>query len=150
MSSPPPPTSSQPVGVRLATALRATSQSALKLAIDHTAAVGTDLIAVHTWHDDAADYESPAGLGFEPVIEAEHRVLAERLAGWQPRYPDVDIRRVIAHGPAADALLTHAATAELQVVGTTGRSGLDGLLHGSTSQSLLYRSPGPLAIVHPD
>ena len=127
------------------------SEAALAFALDHAAVLGADLLAVHSWQDDAAvSRGGPAGIGGEAVIDAEERVLAERLAGWQTRYPDVRINRVVTHGRAADALLKRAETAQLLVVGSTGRSGLDGLLHGSTSQALLYQATCPLAIVRRD
>jgi nucleotide-binding universal stress UspA family protein len=126
------------------------SEAALAFAFAHAAAVGAAVVAVHSWQDSAEQPPASGGIGLEPVLEAEERVLAERLAGWQERYPQVAVRRVVAHGRAADALAEHAASAQLLVVGTSGRAGLSGLLHGSTSQALLYQPPCPLAIVGND
>ena len=125
------------------------SEPALAFAFEHAAAVGAGLTAVHCWQDRAGDSESAPqeGIGWEPVLEAEQRVLAERLAGWQERYPQVVVDPVVAHGRPARALIERAATAQLLVVGFSGRAGLSGLLHGSTSQALLYELPCPLAIV---
>lgn len=126
------------------------SESALAFAFAHAAAVGSELVAVHTWQDSAEVAPSSDGIGVEPVLEAERLVLAERLAGWQERYPAVTVQRVVAHGRAADALADQAAAAQLLVVGTSGRAGLSGLLHGSTSQALLHQAPCPLAIARND
>lgn len=127
----------------------AVSEAAVAFAFAHAAAVGAELTAVHSWQDEAGDTASgePEGVGWEPVLEAEERVLAERLAGWQERYPQVVVQRVVVHGRPARALIREAETAQLLVVGFSGRGGLSGLLHGSTSQALLYELPCPLAIV---
>ena len=124
-------------------------EPALAFAFAHAAAVGAELTAVHSWDDGAGEIAAPGleGIGLEPVVDLEQRVLAERLAGWRQRYPDVAVRREVAHGRAARALATHAETARLLVVGSSGRAGLSGLLAGSTSQALLYELPCPLAIV---
>ncbi len=126
------------------------SESALAFAFAHAAAVGSELIAVHSWQDSAEVAPPSEGIGIEEVLHAEQLVLAEWLAGWQQRYPGVTVQRIVAHGRAADALAEHAGAAQLLVVGTSGRAGLSGLLHGSTSQALLYQPPCPLAIVRND
>lgn len=126
------------------------SESALAFAFAHAAAVGSELVAVHSWQDSAEVAPSSEGIGIAPVVEAQGLVLAERLAGWQVRFPDVTVQRVVAHGRAADVLAGHAAAAQLLVVGSSGRAGLSGLLHGSTSQALLYDAPCPLAIARND
>ena len=126
------------------------SEAALAFAFAHAAAVRSELIAVHSWQDSAEVAPSSDGVGVEAVLHAERLVLAERLAGWQERFPQVTVQRVVAHGRAADTLAEQAAAAQLLVVGTSGRAGLSGLLRGSTSQALLYQPPCPLAIVRND
>lgn len=61
------------------------SEPALAFAFAHAAAVGAELTTVHCWQDSADDSATSRldGIGWEPVLEAEQRVLAERLAGWQ-------------------------------------------------------------------
>lgn len=127
------------------------SESALAFAFEHAAAVGAELTAVHSWQDTAGDTATGRldGIGWEPVREAEQRALAERTAGWPERYPQVVLHRAVVHGRPARALIVRATTAQLLVVGFSGRAGLPGLLHGSTSQALLHELPCPLAIVRP-
>jgi len=84
--------------------------------------------------------------------EEEHAVLAEQLAGWRDKYPDVPVRQIILRGRPADALLHYAARSEairpqLVVVGSRGRGGLSGLLLGSTSQSLICHAHWPVIVV---
>ncbi|MEU9821213.1 universal stress protein [Pseudonocardia alni] len=128
------------------------SEAALAFAFDHAAAAGAALVAVHAWQDAGGDRvdDRAGGFGRVEAEQAQERVLAEALAGWTEKYPDVPVRRIVVHGPARAALLARAGTAQLLVVGSAGRAGLTGLLHGSTSQALLYELPCPLAVVRAD
>jgi nucleotide-binding universal stress UspA family protein len=71
------------------------------------------------------------------------------LAGWQEKYPDVRVDRVVLRDRPVRALLRLAENAQLLVVGSHGRGGFSGMLLGSTSQALVYHSPCPLAVVRP-
>jgi nucleotide-binding universal stress UspA family protein len=62
-------------------------------------------------------------------------------------HPDVEIRRVVKKGRAADTLMTAAEGADMLVVGNRGRGGFAGLRLGSVSQSIAHHSPCPLVIV---
>jgi nucleotide-binding universal stress UspA family protein len=86
-------------------------------------------------------------LDWPAVAAEEERVLAERLVGWQDKYPDVEVRRVVAKDRPVRCLLDAAVGARMLVVGSRGRGGVPGMLLGSTSQSLLYAAACPLAIV---
>jgi nucleotide-binding universal stress UspA family protein len=114
---------------------------ALRFALEAADARHTSLIAVHAWtaSDRAADQEAAA--------DEQRRLLAERVAGWQPQFPDVKITSLVPVGRPAAALLRCAEAARLLVVGSRGRGGIGGLLLGSTSHSLLHRAPCPIAIV---
>jgi hypothetical protein len=78
-------------------------------------------------------------------------VLAEALAGYRDKYPDVPVQRKVIPGRPAAVLVAESAGAALTVVGSHGRGGFTGLLLGSTSQSVLQHATGPVAIVraHP-
>jgi nucleotide-binding universal stress UspA family protein len=75
---------------------------------------------------------------------------AERLAGWQEKYPDVTVRRVVTRDRPARSLLEQAKEAQLVVVGSRGRGGFEGSLLGSTSQAVVHHSPCPVAVVRSD
>lgn len=62
-------------------------------------------------------------------------------------HPDVEIRKVIKKGRAADTLMAAAEGADMLVVGNRGRGGFAGLRLGSVSQSIAHHSPCPLVIV---
>lgn len=79
----------------------------------------------------------------------EQELLAQRLAGWQEKYPDVTVNRVVARDRPVRHLLDDAAEAQLLVVGNRGRGRISGMLLSSTSQALIYHAPCPLLVVRP-
>jgi nucleotide-binding universal stress UspA family protein len=80
-------------------------------------------------------------------VDEARRILADRLTGWEQKYPDVHVTRVVVHDKPSSALLAHATTAQLVVVGTRGRGAFRGLVLGSTSQHLLHHAPCPVTVV---
>ncbi|GGS28661.1 universal stress protein [Actinokineospora fastidiosa] len=79
----------------------------------------------------------------------EHaRLLAECLAGWPDKHPDVPVSRVLLAGRPARLLTGLALGARLLVVGSRGLGGVRGQLLGSTSQAVLKHAPCPVAVIH--
>lgn len=127
------------------------SESALALAFDEASVRGADLVAVHTWIEISSQsaYAYQFNVDWEASETRERELLAERMAGWQEKYPDVTVRRVVTRDQPVHSLLEHAADAQLLVVGSRGRGGFSGMLLGSTSQALIYHAPCPLLVVRP-
>jgi nucleotide-binding universal stress UspA family protein len=129
------------------------SESAIAIAFEAASMRGVGLLAVHAWTEFVSDSEYLFARGFFPdwrSIEAEQReMLAERLAGWQEKYPDVTVQRVVGPEKPAPYLLSHAADTQLLVVGSRGRGGFVGMLLGSVSQKLIHQAPCPLIIARP-
>jgi nucleotide-binding universal stress UspA family protein len=73
--------------------------------------------------------------------------LAEALAGWAEKYPDVEVHKQVVRGHPVEVILEESAGAELLVLGSRGRGGFAGLLLGSVSQGVLHRTPCPVAVV---
>lgn len=124
-------------------------ESAIAFAFAEASMRGADLVAVHAWSDllvEAGYVGGAAALDFGPLEERAREGLAERLAGWQEKYPDVHVVREVVRDRPARALLRRAAHAQLVVVGSRGRGGFRGLLLGSTSQHLLYHAECPVVI----
>jgi nucleotide-binding universal stress UspA family protein len=84
---------------------------------------------------------------WDAVQADEREVLAERLAGWSEKYPDVPVHRLVVRDRPAHALVDESGRAQLVVVGSRGRGGFTGLLMGSVSQALLHHAHCPVAVV---
>lgn len=128
------------------------SETALELAFEEASMRGAPLVAVHTWHDnDAAEMLSPEAFTTElgSVQGIAERLLAERLAGWGEKYPDVVVERVVERARPAHKLVELSKQAQLVVVGSRGRGGFTGLLLGSTSQTLSHHAACPVMIARP-
>ncbi|NKQ51786.1 universal stress protein [Amycolatopsis sp. K13G38] len=129
------------------------SERALGLAFEEASWRNVPLVAVHSWSD--AEYVTALPMSFallqqEPAAQEQSRVLAESLAGWQDKYPDVRVERVVARDRPRHQLLEWSAKAQLVVVGSRGRGGFTGLLLGSTSQALIHHAECPVMIVRPE
>lgn len=125
------------------------SEAALAFAFDAAAARGVGLVAVLTWRDELGELPIRAFLDWDATMEREREVLAERLAGWSEKYPEVPVRRVVAEDRPARRLLAEAKDAQLLVVGSRGRGAVAGLLLGSVSHAVLHHAPCPVAVVQP-
>ncbi|OBG91755.1 universal stress protein UspA [Mycobacterium sp. E3251] len=123
------------------------SELAIEIAFDEASRRGVELTALHAWSDitiselPEADWSS---------LEAEaHRNLAENLAGWQERYPDVTVQRLVVRDEPARQLADKSETAQLLVVGSHGRGGLTGVLLGSVSNAVLHSVRTPVIVARP-
>lgn len=124
-------------------------EAALAFALDAASARGVPLIAVHTWSDLVANPQIAPLVDWDAVEADEQAVLAEQLAGWGEKYPDVRVHRRVIRDRAAHALVEESRRAQLVVVGSRGRSAAAGLLLGSVSRAVLHRSYCSVAIVRP-
>jgi nucleotide-binding universal stress UspA family protein len=88
-------------------------------------------------------------LDWATVEEEAQRSLAESLAGWQQRYPDVTVHRVVVRDRPARNLIEQAESAQLVVVGSHGRGGLTGMLLGSVSNTLVHSVRIPVIVAKP-
>jgi nucleotide-binding universal stress UspA family protein len=120
------------------------SENAVAIAFEQASFRGVDLLAVHAWSDTGV-FEFP-GADWSTLQAAGEQTLSERLAGWQERYPDVPVRRVVVADKPARQLLEQAESAQLLVVGSHGRGGIAGMLLGSVSTSVLHGARLPVII----
>jgi hypothetical protein len=85
--------------------------------------------------------------GFDhPDTSMAGALLGQRLAGWQERYPDVAVHRVIARDHRADAVLDQSRRARLSVVGRRGHGRLAGKLLGSVSAAVVQACRIPVIV----
>lgn len=130
------------------------SQKATEYAFTEAAARGAELIAIHTWMDMQVQ-ASLAGLSaaqaeWSEVEREQGELLNERLAPFIEKFPDVQVKKIIARDRPVRALSDAAEGAQLLVVGSHGRGGFKGMLLGSTSRALLQAAPCPMMVVRPD
>lgn len=113
---------------------------------------GARLRAVHTWTEPVPLGPADAmPLVYDPdVVQAdESRVLAESLAGWRERHPDVHVDARTVRGHPVRVLDAQASDALVVVVGRRAtRNRVIGLL-GSVSHGLLHHARCPVAVVPP-
>jgi len=128
-------------------------EGAIEFAFAEASGRRADLVAVHCWTDPVIAGGLAAGLYAVDQEYYEHearKLLAERLAGWQEKYPDVRVTRQVVREHPIGALRQHADGARMVVVGSRGRGGFAGLVLGSTSQYLLHHAPCAVAVVRTD
>jgi nucleotide-binding universal stress UspA family protein len=128
------------------------SQLVLDFAFAYAARRQLPLVAVHSWRElsaHSAHLVLTEAANRQDLADSEERVLAEALAGWSERYPEVPVRHIIRWDRPVNALLSFSPRAELLVVGSRGHGGFVGMLLGSTSESLVRYASGPVAVVHP-
>ncbi len=125
------------------------SEPAIAVAFEEASLRGAELIVVHAWSDVTLSTVHPhnQGLPWQSIASAEHATLAESLAGFAERYPDVGVSRVVVQDQPVHHLHAYADTAQLMVVGSRGRGGFASMLLGSTSTALLHTTKSPLLIV---
>lgn len=122
------------------------SERAVEVAFDEASRRGVGLVAVHAWLDHSA---TVPGLYWEDFrIEAEE-ILAERLAGWSERYPDVPVERTAVESKPAQELIARSGSAQLVVVGSHGRGGFAGLLLGSVGSAVAHAARSAVIVVRP-
>jgi hypothetical protein len=120
------------------------SEKALAIAFEQASFRGVDLLAVHAWSDSGI-FEFP-GADWSAQQQMGEEVLGERLSGWQERYPDVLVRRLVVPDRPADQLLEQGAAAQLLVVGSHGRGGFAGALLGSVSTTVVHGATMPVIV----
>lgn len=121
------------------------SEAAVEYAFAEADAEEATLVAVHAFSESVLE-TALAGdntpLERTPQRQLADETLAERLAGWQEKYPRVRVEREVVHDRPTRALRRCAQTARLVVVGRAGRAVL-----GSTSHHLLHHATCPVAVV---
>jgi nucleotide-binding universal stress UspA family protein len=120
------------------------SERALGIAFEQASYRGVDLVAVHAWSDTGV-FEFP-GIDWSSMQSIGEETLAERLAGWQERYPDVPVRRVVVADRPAHQLVEQSESGQLVVVGSHGRGGFAGMMLGSVSTAVVHGARMPVIV----
>ena len=124
------------------------SELATAIAFDEASLRKVGLVALHAWSDVSvfdSIYDLP-GPRWPELKSIEDEALAERLAGWGERYPDVSVRRVVVREEPALPLVDQSQSAQLVVVGSHGRGGFAGMLLGSISAAVVMLARVPVIV----
>ena len=121
------------------------SELATAIAFDEASFRGVDLLALHAW-TDSADASGVLSKQWSALQSRAAEILAERLAGWQERYPDVTVHRRLVFDRPARHLLDESESAQLVVVGSHGRGGFAGMLLGSVSTAVVHAARIPAIV----
>ncbi len=123
----------------------------LRAAFPEAARRGVAVLAVYVWTAfpntalgtlDPFDYQPAAAAG-----EAD-RVLAETLAGWQDKFPDVEVHRRALCGPDAEhGLAAFTGDASMVVVASSSEPGRSAHLLGPVTRRLLHDARCPVLVV---
>jgi len=126
------------------------SAVALKWALVEAELRGATVDVVHAWQypivGDMAGMAAYA-VSYEELEQAARELLGRSIESARSERERVVVQPVLAHGPAATALLDAADGADLLVVGSRGRGGFAGLLLGSVSQQCASHAHCPVTIV---
>ncbi|MCX4767552.1 universal stress protein [Streptomyces sp. NBC_01275] len=130
------------------------SAPALRFAFETAAARGASVRAVRAWTLPPVFAYSPGSLkllddagGPEPF---EKKALAEAVAPWRERFPDVPVVEHVEMGSAGQVLLAVAGRAQLMVVGRRVHRTAVGARIGSVAHGVLHHADCPVAVVPHD
>jgi len=122
------------------------SELALAIAFDEASRRGVELTALHA---SGVEVLELPGLDWQAVKSEAERSLAEYLAGWQERYPDVKVNRLVVFDHPGRELIEGSKAAQLVVVGSHGRGGVTGMLLGSVSNAVVHSAHAPVIVARP-
>jgi len=135
----------------VATDFSESSQQALELALQLAEKFSSELTLVHSW--EAPDYSYAAGLYvpvdlIAPIERAAAARLEEATAQLKTRFPAA--KSLLRAGVAWEQVLAAAteSKADLIVMGTHGRQGLERALLGSVAEKVVRLSSIPVLTVH--
>jgi nucleotide-binding universal stress UspA family protein len=120
------------------------SELATAIAFDEASRRQVGLVALHAWSD--LDVTEWPGIDWPATQSMAEEVLAERLAGWQEQYPDVQVTRTVVQAQPARQLVQQSEKTQLVVVGSRGRGGFAGMLVGSVGETVAQMARVPVIV----
>ncbi len=106
------------------------------------------LTVCHAYAPGFAALRSGAGV-VGLARQAGERVIADGLRQARDLMGPGEVRALLSIGQAAAVLCERSHDADMIVVGSRGRGGVQGMLLGSVSQAVLHHAACPVAVVHP-
>lgn len=131
----------------------AASDAAVRFAAEYAYRTRQPLRVIHAWQEPVfwQGPEMPDGPPSEEFLrsleEIHQQILDEAVGTVTDAWPDLHAQGRLAHGPAQSALLEAARGATLLVVGNHGVRGVERLLLGSVSHSVVLNIVSPTVVV---
>lgn len=127
------------------------TEAAVEFGFEEASSRGVSLTAVHVWAEpprSGDDPFKPVAFEYDEARKEAARLLAEALAGFQEKYPDVPVfRELICDLDPAHHLLRATEEAGLVVVGSRGRGEFSAFVLGSLGQKLVHHAKCPVTVV---
>ena len=123
------------------------SELATEIAFDEASRRHVGLMALHAWSDK--DLVQLPGVDWPKLKAEEERLMSEALAGWQERYPDVTVTKLLVCDQPARALVETSQSAQLVVVGSHGRNAFTRTFLGSVSNAVVQSVRVPVVVARP-
>jgi nucleotide-binding universal stress UspA family protein len=121
------------------------SEAAAALAFDEASRRGVPLVALLAWSD--VGVFPMLGMDWRTYRDQGAELLGERLAGWQERYPDVQVHRRLVCDVPDRWLDDESKKAQLVVLGSGGRGGYAGMHWGSVTCAVVRSARVPVIVV---
>ena len=127
----------------------ARSLPALAFAVAEATSRSAELVVVHAWEPPIPYYVDASEI--QDLVDScrtdAELAVAELLAGWSERHPDLTITRRFETRHPVEALVAYSADADLVVIGTRGGGGIPGLALGSVARAVVAGSSSPVLLV---
>ena len=126
------------------------NEAAVGFAFEEASLRTAELRAVHAWTKPTSTGPGdllPLVYDLDDAQEDESRLLAESLAGWRERYPDVKVDAQTVRGHTVRVLDHRSSDAAMLVVGRRGATSRVAALLGSVAHGVLHHARCPVAVV---
>ncbi|MFI8521218.1 universal stress protein [Streptomyces sp. NPDC085481] len=118
------------------------SQAAVAFAVEEASLREARVRAVWVWPPSVFTHDD-----LDEGLAERRRLLAESVAGWAVRYPDVAVSQEVLRGHPVEQLALVSEESLALIVGRRGRGGYSGMRLGSTVHGLLHRATCPVITV---
>jgi nucleotide-binding universal stress UspA family protein len=125
----------------------------LAFAFEEASSRHIGLTVLHALHEPYFDLPGkggpvPTSIQLAELQADQRRSLSEHLAGWQDKYPDVDVKPEVVLQSPAGVLVAASTGAELLVLGSHGHGGPHSVMMlGSVTHAVLHHAHCPVAVI---
>lgn len=124
------------------------SSTTLEFAYQQASLRGLPLTVMHCFWDVRSATIGPGIVpDDEPDLEVKRALLAESISGMTEKFPDVQVRKVLARGLTDKCLVAAAETMDMVVVGARERGSLSGIVYGSVAAAVVEHASSIVVVV---